>query len=56
MGQGVILSARDYGCLWQGARRGGPASREEIRAALEWGSNVVAFAVKRRDRVSGSQG
>ena len=44
----VIFSTHDYGCLWQGERRTGPASREEIRAALEWGCNVVAYAVQRK--------
>ncbi|RLC74814.1 MAG: hypothetical protein DRJ03_31295 [Chloroflexi bacterium] len=46
----VIMSTYDYGCLWQGERRGGSASREEIRAAMEWGSNVVAYALERRQR------
>jgi hypothetical protein len=47
-GDGVVFSNYDYGCLWQGERHGGPPTREEIRAALEWGSNVVAYAVRRR--------
>jgi hypothetical protein len=46
-GDGVVFSNYDYGCLWQGERHGGPPTREEIRAALEWGSNVVAYAVRR---------
>ncbi len=50
---GMILSTFDYGCLWQGERRGGPAAREEIRAALEWGSNLVAYAIERRRRAKG---
>jgi hypothetical protein len=51
---GVIRSMADYGCLWQGERRARsgdrpePASREEIRAALEWGCNIVAYALDRR--------
>jgi hypothetical protein len=49
-GDGVILSHCDYGCLWQGERRGRPASREEIRTAMEWGENLVAYALKRRER------
>lgn len=53
VGEGVIFSTCDYGCLWQGQRRHGAASREEIRAALEWGSNVVACALERRRRVRG---
>jgi len=48
VGEGVIFSTYDYGCLWQGERREGPASREEIRSAMEWGSNIVAYAVERR--------
>lgn len=46
----VVMSTFDYGCLWQGERRGGPATREEIRAALEWGTNLVAYALQRRQR------
>ncbi len=53
VGESVIFSTYDYGCLWQGERRGGSASRSEVRAALEWGSNLVAYAVKRRERAQG---
>ncbi len=45
----IILSNCDYGCLWQGERRGRPASREEIRTALEWGENLVSYALTRRE-------
>ena len=48
LGQGVIFSAADYGCLWLGRQRGKRASREEIRSALEWGSNLLAYALARR--------
>jgi hypothetical protein len=48
MSEGVVFSSYDYGCLWQGLRRTGPASREEIRAAMEWGENVVVYAMARR--------
>ena len=44
----VLMSTFDYGCLWQGERRDRPATREEIRAALEWGTNLVAYALQRR--------
>jgi hypothetical protein len=44
----VVMSTYDYGCLWAGERRGGPATREEIRAALEWGTNLIAYALQRR--------
>ena len=45
---GVVHSTWDYGCLWQGDRRNGAASREEIRAAMEWGHNLLLYAWKRR--------
>ncbi len=48
IGGGVIVSTFDYGCLWQGEKRGGAASREEIRSAHEWGENIVAYAMTRR--------
>ncbi len=46
----VVMSTLDYGCLWQGARRSGPPSREEIRAAMEWGTNLVTYALQRRQK------
>jgi len=50
-GEGLLISGKDYGCLWQGQRRGRPASREEIRAAIEWGENLIHYAHKRRREV-----
>jgi Domain of unknown function (DUF4159) len=47
-GGGVIFSTYDYANLWQGERRGGPASREEIRTAHEFGINLLAYAHRRR--------
>ncbi len=44
---GVVFSGRDYATLWQGERAGGPAAREEIRAAHEFGYNLFAFAQSR---------
>ena len=49
---GVVVSTFDYGCLWQGQRRTGPAARGEIRAALEWGANLVTYALHRQQRES----
>ena len=51
IGDGVIFSACDYGCLWQGERRSHPALREEIRTAEEWGENLLAYAAQRRIEV-----
>jgi len=47
---GVVLSTYDYGCLWQGERRNGPANREEIRAGMEWGHNLLLYAWQRRQK------
>jgi hypothetical protein len=44
----VIVSGSDYGCVWQGERRSGPAERADIRSALEFGENMVAYAVARK--------
>jgi hypothetical protein len=47
-GNGIILSEQDYGCIWQGERRDRPAQREEIRAAMEWGENILHYALHRK--------
>jgi hypothetical protein len=52
VGDGVIVSTFDYGCLWQGERRGQTPSREEIRAAHEWGANLLAYALARHRQAS----
>lgn len=51
-GEGVLVSTFDFGCIWQGERRGRPASRSEIRNALEFGENLIAYAAKRRAQAS----
>jgi hypothetical protein len=48
----VIFSTFDHGCLWQGQRRPGPASREEIRSAMEWGGNILDYALWRRQKTA----
>lgn len=48
VGEGVILSQADYGCLWRGERRGRPATRAEIRDALEWGTNLAIWSAAQR--------
>jgi hypothetical protein len=47
---GVILSTYDYGAAWQGdvSKPDAADSRERIRAAQEFGLNVISFAAKRR--------
>jgi hypothetical protein len=51
-GDGVILSTFDFGCIWQGERRGRLASRSEIRNAVELGENLIVYAANRRNRSS----
>jgi hypothetical protein len=47
-GEGVIYSSHDYGCVWLGQQQDGSPSRETVRAAHEWGNNLVAYALHRR--------
>jgi hypothetical protein len=54
LGEGLLISGKDYGCLWQGERRGRPANRDEIRAAIEWGENIIRLAQRRRLEVISS--
>jgi hypothetical protein len=44
----VIFSTCDFGSLWQGKQRSGTPSRETLRAAFEWGENLVAYALARK--------
>ncbi len=44
-GERVIMSTYDFGCIWRGERRGRPAHRSEIRNALEFGANLVRWAM-----------
>jgi hypothetical protein len=43
----VIFSACDFGSLWQGKQRNGTPTRETLRAAFEWGENLIAYALGR---------
>lgn len=52
IGGGTVMIDSGYSWLWQGRHPEGLPSREEIRAAMEWGSNLIAYAVERR-RISG---
>lgn len=54
VGDGVIFSTYNYGLVWQGECKGRLASREEIRSAVEWGGNIVTYALERH-RLSGKQ-
>jgi hypothetical protein len=52
--EGVIFDTCNYGLLWQGERHNGMPSREEIRTAVEWGENIIAYALERH-RMSGKR-
>ena len=54
-GEGVVFSAADYGCLWQGERRSGAAGRDAIRTAHEWGGNLLAMAEARQRQAAASR-
>ena len=41
---GAILSDGNYGLLWQGKLKEGIPSREHLRSAAEWGSNILTYA------------
>jgi hypothetical protein len=51
IGNRVIFSTFDYGCIWNGRRRGRPAGRSEIRSALEFGHNLIAWVAEQKARV-----
>jgi hypothetical protein len=44
--EGIILSMANYGRLWHGTASSTP-TREQLRAAMEWGHNIIAYAVNR---------
>ena len=48
--EGVIFSKARYGLIWRADGSETLPSRERIRAALEWGCNIVGYAVNRRRR------
>lgn len=47
VGNGVVFSDADYGCLWDGGAQDSPASREAIRSATELGVNIGVYASQR---------
>lgn len=48
VGEGVIFDTTNYGLLWLGERHDRLPTREEIRAATEWGANIITYAMERR--------
>lgn len=48
---GMILSTANYGLLWNGSHSGGALTREHLRAAVEWGHNLVTYAANRYRRI-----
>ena len=55
IGEGIIFSSFDYGCLWQAEQRTQVPSRDTIRAALEWGGNLVHYALTRRSKYASAR-
>jgi len=54
--RGIIFSTCHYGRLWQRQSRydNSVPSRSEVRDTLEWGHNIVHYAVKRQQRQYGN--
>lgn len=48
-GGGVIFSRARLGAAWGGQRAGTPLTRAEIRAAHEWGENLIHYALARHN-------
>lgn len=49
VGGGVVFSRADLGAAWGGERGGAALTRAEIRAAHEWGENLIHHAQIRRN-------
>ncbi len=47
-GGNMICASSDYGCAWDGGYADLPLARETIRSALEMGTNILSYAVKRQ--------
>jgi hypothetical protein len=43
----LICSNSDYGCAWEGGRDEQPLSRDVIRSAIELGSNIIAYSLRK---------
>ncbi|MGC9400153.1 MAG: hypothetical protein ACP5HM_13585 [Anaerolineae bacterium] len=48
VGKGVVFSRGKVGPLWGGQGDAAPVTRAEIRAAHEWGENLIRYALRRR--------
>lgn len=46
-GGGVVFSRAQMGATWRGRRDGAALARAEIRAAHEWGENLIRYALTR---------
>jgi len=42
--ESMIFSDADYGCVWEGGRKGQTLSRQVIRDALEFGTNIAVYS------------
>lgn len=51
LGAGGILSTFNYGRLWLGEARERVPTREELRSASEWGSNLLSYVLDVRQKV-----
>ncbi len=47
-GDGLIVSTADYTCAWNGGLADKPLERADVRAAVEFAENMLAYALSRR--------
>jgi hypothetical protein len=45
LGKGIVYSSAAYNLAWNGRINGVPGARADIRSALEWGVNLVAYCL-----------
>lgn len=54
IGNGVVLSNLNYGALWYGDGKERVPTREELRAAFEWGTNLLVYILEDKEKDKGS--
>jgi hypothetical protein len=54
VGDGGLFSTFNYGALWSGESKDTAPSRENIRTAFEWGSNLLHFILDFKEKFKGN--
>ncbi|HSM23288.1 MAG TPA: DUF4159 domain-containing protein [Anaerolineaceae bacterium] len=53
-GNGGVLSTFNYGALWNGDGKDRVPTREELRSAFEWGTNLLVYVLEDKEKDKGS--